>query len=82
MAFGAVVRGTQMDADERGWTQMGPPMDTDFRRFFVGARRASPYPPLRPLWLRVHPNAEQRAAPTAQRTRRGGTRQPSNQATK
>ncbi len=38
-----------MDADERGWTQMGPPMDTDLRRFFcVGARRALPYP-LRPL---------------------------------
>ena len=44
--FGAGVKGTQMDADEGRWTQMNPPICTDYRRFFcVGARRALPYPP-------------------------------------
>ena len=40
--MGAVVKRTQMGADEGRWTQMGPPIDADFRRFFVGARRALP----------------------------------------
>jgi len=35
VALGAVVRRTQMHADEKGWTQMDPPIYTDCRRFFV-----------------------------------------------
>ena len=36
--FGAVVKRTQMDADEEGWTQINPPIDTDYRRFVCGGK--------------------------------------------
>ena len=118
--FGAGVKGTQMGADERGWTLINPPITPIFADFLcrgkaclalppspLGGRGGTkggegappifadflrrgeapprPIPPC-PLWLRVHPNAEQRSAPTAQKERQEGTtpndqvtRQPSNQ---
>ena len=33
--FGAGVKRTQMHADEKGWTLINPPIDTDLHRFFV-----------------------------------------------
>jgi len=54
-----------MDADEKGWTLMGPPISTDYTDFLCRGKACLALLPPRPLWLRVRPSAEQRAASTA-----------------